>query len=53
MGINFLRVRIYSPNKRILIILLDTVATKVIEMNQKKCHLFSLASGEIACMLWK
>lgn len=53
MGNNFLHARIYSPNKQILIMLLDTVATQVIEMNQKKYHSFSLASGEIACMLWK
>lgn len=53
MGNNFLHVRIYSSNKQILIMLLDTVATQVIEMNQKKYNLFSLASGEIACVLWK
>lgn len=53
MGINFLHVRIYCPNKQILIMLLDTVATQVLEMNQKNYHLFSLASGQIACMLWK
>lgn len=33
--------------------LLGTVATQEIEVNQKKYNLFSLASGEIACMLWK
>lgn len=53
MDINLLHIRIRCPNKLVLTMLLDTVATQMTEKNQQNYHLFSLASEEIACMLWK